>query len=167
MKSKLVCALMVFLAGALPGMASNCAAPVVVHHQKHVQAEIVYPAQVVKEVTVVVPVYGIVPLIQYPAAYYAPPALAAPLQEESRLDRIERLLLQMAEGKTMPLQAAKSVSCQSCHDGSKQDAPKMDFSALTPAQKALSAERVLDGSMPPKSRLSKEEKRQVLAEVVK
>lgn len=88
---------------------------------------------------------------------------------ELRLELREmKLMLEQRGAMAMPLTmpATKAVNCQSCHDGSK-DAPKMDFSMLTPAQKALSAERVLDGTMPPKSRLSKEEKRQVLAEVVK
>lgn len=165
MKAKLIGALMVLIAGALPTMATApCHQAVVV--QKHVQAEVVYPA--VQAVNVVVPVYGIIP---YPAAYYAPtPALVAPVQEESRLDRLEKMMERLLEQRSgvQPLSASMTATnCASCHSGSKANVPKIDFAKMTPDQKALSAERVLDGSMPPKSRLSKEERRQVVAEFMK
>lgn len=164
MKAKLFGAMMVLIAGALPAMATApCHQQVI---QKHVAAEVVYPA--VQAVNVVVPVYGIIP---YPAAYYSPtPQLVAPIQEESRLDRLEKLMMQMLEQKpqTLPLSASMtSAKCFSCHSGGKGSGPVIDFTKLTPELKALSIERVLDGSMPPKSRLSKEERRAVVAEVVK
>lgn len=81
-------------------------------------------------------------------------------------------MLQMMEQKmgqsAMPLKVQKSIDCQGCHSGDgKTDAPKMDFSALTPQQKALSAKRIFDGTMPPKSKLSPEERLSVSAELLK
>lgn len=165
MKAILLGTLMVIFAGVLPAMAAPCHQQQVIL-QKQVQAvEVVYP--VVQQVQVIVPVYGIVP---YQAAYYAPPASPFVAPQEDRFERLMQLLeqrLSALPANALPLQVATaSTACAKCHNGST-DAPKLNFSSLTAGEKALVAERVLDGSMPPKGGVPKADRRAALAELLK
>lgn len=144
--------------------AGSCATPIVA-------------APVVQQ-TYVAPVY------QAPAVAYVYPAIFVPtasytvgLTGSDQGDRLEQLLRKI-EGlearltqpaNVLPLQqvSAAAASCVKCHSGPE---PKGGYTlAATPtaADKALIAEKVLDGSMPPRAGLTKEQRRATVAELVK
>lgn len=169
----LILALLTLLVSIPSVQADNCRQAVVVQQKAHHDYAYVAPATA----------YAPFLLLQQPSYYVglSYPDAAKDLEyRELRLEiekmrfQMERLTLPMqGQGQSqgqqaLPLTASlTSAKCASCHSGGKGAGPKIDFTALSPELKALSIERVLNGSMPPKSRLSKEERRQVNAEILK
>lgn len=159
-KLYLVAVLLLILLAAVPATnAGDCRQAVVVQHQQYYAPATYYPQPLALGIFIPAPSYTV-------GLSFSDPAANDKL--EMLMKRFEALEHRLTAPPALPLKhATAAAQCASCHDGTRADVPKLDFGNLTASEKALVAEKILDGSMPPKGGLPKDKRRALVAEFVK
>lgn len=154
----LVAVLLLILLVAIPtANAGDCRQAIVVQQQAYYAPSTYYPQQLALGIFVPAPSYTVGLSLYDPATADKFDAL---------IKRLEALEQRLTAPPILPQKAA-ATQCAACHNGSKADAPRLDFGNLSADQKALVAEKILDGSMPPKGGIEKSKRRVVVAELIK
>lgn len=156
----IVAVLLLILLVSVPSTrAGDCRQAVIVQRQQTYYAPATYyPQQLALGIFVPAPSYTV-------GLSFSDPTANERL--ELLLKRFEALEQRLAAPPALPLKHAAGAQCASCHDGSKADVPSLNFGHLSADQKALVAEKILDGSMPPKGGVPKDKRRALVAEFMK
>jgi len=151
--------LLILLAAVPPSNAGDCRQAVVVQKAQHYYAPATYyPQPLALGIFIPAPSYTV-------GLSFSDPATNEKL--ELLMKRFEALEQRLTAPPALPLQQSMTMQCAGCHNGSKADVPRLAFDNLTADQKALVAEKILDGSMPPKGGIPKDKRRALVAEFMK